>query len=78
MEAEAAELVLDGDAVQAQVAHLRPERAGKGVVAVDLGGDRRDAVGGETGGGVADGVGGFAEAEIHGGSGLGHGREIAR
>jgi hypothetical protein len=34
------------------------------LVRVDLGGQRRDAVGGEFARGVADGVGGFAELEI--------------
>ena len=40
----AAPFLLDGDAVQPELAHLRPEIARKHVVAIDLGGPRRDLV----------------------------------
>ncbi len=40
----AAELLLDGDAVQAKFAHLGPELARELVRAVDLGGEWRDLV----------------------------------
>ena len=63
-EAEAAILFGDGDAVQAELAHLGPKLAREFVGGVDLGGHRRDAIGGVAARGVADGVGGFAELEI--------------
>ncbi len=63
-QAQAAELLLDGDTVQAECAHLWPELAGEGVGFVDPGGDRGDLVGGEARGGLADGVGRLAEAEV--------------
>ena len=46
-QAEAAVFLLDGDAVQAELAHLRPQLAREPVLGVDLGGERRDLVGGE-------------------------------
>ena len=63
-EAGAAIFLLDRDAVQAERADLRPEVARELVGAVDLGGARRDLVGGEVGDRLADGVGGLAEVEI--------------
>ena len=44
-EPRAAEFLLDGDAVQAEIAQLRPEIAREEVAAVDLVGARRDLVG---------------------------------
>ena len=46
-EAEPALFLLDGDAVQPELAHLRPQLAREPVLLVDLRGDRRDLVGGE-------------------------------
>ena len=46
------------------VAELRPEVAREIVVAVDLGGARRDLVGGEAAHGVAQHVDGLAEVEV--------------
>ena len=60
----AAILLLDGDAVQAELAHLRPQLAREAVGLVDLGGDRRHLVGGETLDLLAQGVGGLAQTEI--------------
>ncbi len=60
----AAEFLLDRDPVQPQRTHARPQLARKPVVAVDLGGDRRDLVGGERAHGVAELVGGLAEVEV--------------
>ena len=60
----AAVLLLDGDAEQAELAHLRPQIAREGVGAVDLVGARRDLVGREAAHAVAQHVGGLAEAEI--------------
>ena len=54
--AAAAQLLLDRDAVQAERAHLRPQLDRKAVVAVDLGGDRRDLVVGEVAHGRAQHV----------------------
>ncbi len=71
-EAKAAPVLLDGDPVQAELAHLGPELARELVGGVDLGGERGDAVGGETRGRLADGVGGLAEPEVHAGSVQGH------
>jgi hypothetical protein len=68
-QAEAAELFLHRDAVQAELAHLGPQLAREFVGAVDLLGQRRNAVGREAGGGLADRVGGLAEAEIQSGGG---------
>ena len=59
-----APFLLDGDAVQAELAELGPEVARKGVAAVDLVGARRDLVGGEAAHAVAQHVGGLAQAEI--------------
>ena len=67
----AAVVLRDGDAVQAERAHLRPELARKPVLAVDPLGERRDAVGGEARHAVAQHVGGLAEAEIEGRGALG-------
>src|SRR3546814_19912618 len=56
-EAKPAELFLDGDAVQPEVAHLRPYLvAREPVVGVGLGGERRDLLVGEEGGRVAEHV----------------------
>ncbi len=63
-EPEAAILLLDGDAVQPERAHLGPERAGKTVARVDLRGQRRDAVRGEARRRVADRVRGLAQREL--------------
>ena len=63
-EARAAVLLLDRDAVQAERAHLRPQLARERVGLVDLGGNRRDLVGGERAHRVAQLVGRFAEAEV--------------
>ena len=60
----AAPLLLDRDAVHAELAELRPEVAREGVAAVDLVGARRDLVGGEAAHAVAQHVGGLAQAEI--------------
>ena len=46
-EPEPAKFLLDGDAVQPKLAHLRPQRARETVLRVDLRRDRRDLVGGE-------------------------------
>jgi hypothetical protein len=43
-EAGAALLFLDGDAEQAEIAELRPQFAREAVVAVDVRGQRRDAL----------------------------------
>ena len=69
-EAEPAILLLDGDAVQPELAHLRPQLAREFVGLVDLGGDRRDLVGGEALRRLADRVGHLAEVEIE--AGFGH------
>ncbi len=66
-EAEAAILFRDGDPVQPELAHLRPQIAREFVLLVDLGGDRRDLLAREPLGGFADRVGHFAEFEIEGG-----------
>ena len=63
-EAEPAILLGDGDPVQAERAHFRPQLPGEPVLRVDLRGDRRDPVGGEAAGGVADRVRHLAEFEI--------------
>ena len=60
----AAIFLLDGNAVQAERADLRPEVAGKLIALVDLGGARRDLVAGEILHGFADRVRGLAEIEI--------------
>src|SRR5215470_13187474 len=60
----AAPLLLDRDAVRAELAELRPEIARKGVAAIDLVGARGDLVGGEVTHAVAQHVGGLAQAEI--------------
>ena len=63
-QARAAIFLLDGDAVQAELAHLGPQLAREAVGLVDLGGDRRHLVGGETLDLVAQRVGGLAQTEI--------------
>ena len=60
----AAILLFDGDAVQAELAHLGPQVTGEFVAAVDLVGDRRDPVGGEAAYRVAQHVRGVAEIVI--------------
>ena len=60
----AAILLLDRDAVQAELAHLGPQLAREAVGLVDLGGDRRHLVGGETLDLLAQRVGGLAQTEI--------------
>jgi hypothetical protein len=60
----AAPLLLDGNAVNAELAKLRPEVAWEGIAAVDLVGPRRDLVGGEVAHAVAQHVGGLAQPEI--------------
>src|SRR6188472_3436773 len=67
----AAELFLDGDAVQTDGSHLWPEVARELVRAVDLRCARRDLVLGEIACGRADHVGGFAEIEIEAGGDVG-------
>ena len=67
----AAILLRDGDAVQAERTHLRPELAREPVLAVDPLGKRRDPVGGEARHALAQHVGGLAEAEIEGAGGVG-------
>jgi hypothetical protein len=62
--------LLDGDPVEPELAHLRPQVAREFVLLVDLGGDRFDLVFGKPPRGLADRVGHFAEAEIE--SGVGH------
>jgi hypothetical protein len=66
-QAEAAPFFLDGNAVQAKVAHLRPELTRKAVGLVDVGGDRRDLGGGEPGRGVPKGVDSFSKAKVQAG-----------
>ena len=56
-----------GDAEQAQIAELAPQITGEFIVGVNRRGARRDLVGGEAAHGIADHVGGLAEAEIEGG-----------
>ena len=60
----AAVLLLDRDAVQAELAHLGPQLAREAVGLVDLGGDRRHLVGGEALDLVAQRVGGLAQTEV--------------
>src|SRR5690606_27549464 len=67
-QAQAAVVLLHGDAVQARIAHLRPEFAAKGVGAVDRGRAGRDLGGGEAPRRLANGLGGLAEPEIEGGA----------
>jgi predicted ATPase len=55
---------LDGDSVEAERAHFRPELAGELVRLVDPGGDRRDPVPGKTLGRLADRVRHFAKLKI--------------
>src|SRR5690349_16842349 len=69
-EAKAAEVLLDGDSVKPQLAHLRPKRLWEFILLVDLSRDRRDLVAGEALRRFANGVGHFAEVEIE--SGFGH------
>src|ERR1700674_2910973 len=67
----AAPFLLDRDAQEAKLAHLRPQVAWKFVAAIDLGGARRDLVAGKVGHGVAQPVEVFAEAEIEACPGIG-------
>ena len=60
----AAIFLLDRDAVQAKLAHLRPELAREAVGLVDLGRDRCHLVGGKALNLLAQRVGGLAQAEI--------------
>ena len=53
--------------MQTQLAHLRPQVAREGVVAVDGGGDWAYAILAEPARGLADGVGGLAQSEIQSG-----------
>src|SRR5579864_8498205 len=62
--------LVDGDAVEAELAHLRPEVARKLVLLVDLGSDRLDLVLGKAPRRLADGIGHFAKVEIK--RGFGH------
>ena len=71
-EVAAAVLLLHGHAVQAERAELLPQVGGKDVVAVDLGGARRDLGGGELLHGVAQHVDRLAEVEGEAGQ-VGHG-----
>ena len=72
-EVAAAVLLLHRHAVQAERAELFPQVGGEEVVAVDVGGARRDLVGGELLHGVAQHVDRLAEAEGEAGK-VGHGR----
>ncbi len=63
-EAGAAIFLLDGDAVQAERADLRPEVARKLIAAVDFGGARRDFVLRKRNTGLADRIRGLAEIEV--------------
>src|SRR5258706_15815421 len=63
-EPRAAILLLDGNAVQAELADFRPEVAGKLIALVDLVGARRNLVAREIVHGLADSVRGFAEIEV--------------
>ncbi len=70
-EARAAPLLLDRDAMQAELAHLRPELTREPVLAVDLLGQRRDPVLCETVHRLADRIGRLAEIEVEGTRGVG-------
>ena len=61
---DAAILLLDGDAVQAELAHLGPQLAREAVGLVDLGGDRRHLGRGEALDLLAQRIGGLAQAEV--------------
>src|SRR5262249_25452097 len=63
-EAGAAVLLLDGDAVQAERTHLRPQIAREGVALVDLIGARRNLVIGKAARGLAQHVDVLAKPEI--------------
>src|SRR5258708_5655555 len=71
-EPEPAPFLLDGDAVQSELAHLRPQALREFVFFVDLGGNGRDLLAREPLGGFADRIGHFAEVEIESGSGHGY------
>ena len=76
-EAEPAIFLRRGDPVQAERPHLRPEVAGKEVVAVDRRGARGDLLLGEGPGAVADHVGALAEVEVERTGSVGdHGRAL--
>ena len=70
-ESEAAVFLRRGDPVQPERAHLGPQVARKAVVAVDLGGARRNLVVGEGARRFADQIRGFAEVEIERGGAVG-------
>ena len=73
--AGAAQVLLDGDAEQAQVPHLAPQIGGEFVVAVDPRGARGDFPAGEAAHGPAQHVGRLAKAEVQAGEVVGnHGR----
>ena len=63
-EPQAAILFRHRDAVEAQRAHFRPQLDRKPILLIDPRRERRNTVGGEAGGCVADGVGHFAKLEI--------------
>src|SRR5438874_11500214 len=75
-EAEAAPFFFDGDAVQSELTHLRPQVAREFVRFIDLGGDRFDLIFGKAPRSLADRIGHLAEVEIE--SGLGHARSPVR
>ena len=70
-EAEPAILLGHRDSVQPERAHFRPQLLREPVLGVDPGGERRDLLGGEAAGGVADRVGHLAEFEVE--AEFGHG-----
>src|SRR5581483_1384513 len=75
-EAGAAQLLLDGDAKQAEFAELWPQLARKRIGAVDLAGERRDLVLGKCPHRVAQHVEVAAEAEIKAGNAVLHHRPL--
>ena len=77
-EAEAAIFLRRGDPVQPKRAHFRPQIAGKAVVAVDLGGARRNLIVGKLARRLTDRVRVFAEVKIERGGAVGdHGGRLA-
>src|ERR1700681_4706124 len=63
-ESGAAKLLLDGDAMQPERAHFRPEGAREPVLAFDLIGERRNSFAGKARHARTQEIGGLAEAEI--------------
>ncbi len=61
---QSAPLLFDGDPVQTERAHRRPQLLREAVFAVDRGGERRNPLIGEAGSGLADHPGAFWQAEI--------------